>query len=366
MWAAAALAQAYPNDVSYAGLAQWQDGCDPYGKTECLPVKDASGRVMGDQRAFDGLAEELGVILAPRDVGPASTGGQSGFDLAVEITGHRINNRHDYWARSLERSARSDSRDVVYPAMGTMQAWLKKGLPYSFQVAAGGTYLLESRIMAVGVQGKWTLNEGFFWFPDVALTAGANKTLCLGLPSSIPLGDERANGTTKNSCANDLDMFTVTAGAVVSKTFAVLGTFTVSPYAGWQKIFVHSFSPFVDGDPTSNDRTGETFKFRDYKVWGDFVGQECGEADVPTARCFTDAQGAPQLLNLVSHRNKLYAGLRVNFSIMEATLQGEMTHIRGTAWDVGTLAFAGDTLRLDGLGMPDLHLGATFRLGLIF
>ncbi len=365
--AAAPAARAYPNDVDFSGLARWQDGCDPFGKTPCEPLRDGA-RTLPDQKAFDGIVEELGVVMAPRDVGPASTGGQSGFGAAVEVSVHRINNQHNYWARSLERSARKDNQDAVYPAMGTTQVWLKKGLPYSFQVAAGGTYLLESRVMALGAQGKWTLNEGFFWLPDVALTLGANKTVCLGLPSLPPTSDgERTAGTAATSCANDLDLFTVTAGAVVSKTFALLGMVTVTPYAGWQKVFVHAFSPYVDQDETTNDRTGETFRFRDYKVWGDFVGQDCGEAGSTTQDCFLErGTNMPQILNVIGRRNKLYAGVRVNFSILEATLQAEATHIRGTRWDIGSPSFVGQNARLTGVVTPDWHMGGTFRVGLLF
>ncbi|MBI5494246.1 MAG: hypothetical protein HY904_04410 [Deltaproteobacteria bacterium] len=360
------LAGAYPNDVDYSGLIQWEGGCDPYGKDTCNPVKDGNN-VIPDQRGFDGLAEEMGVLLAPRDVGPASTGGQAGFDLAAEVSIHTINNRHNYWAHSLERSARADKPDVVWPGMGSAQVWLKKGLPYSFQVAGGFTQLFETRIMALGLQGKWTLNEGFFWFPDLALTVGASKSLCLGLPSIPPTTDsERSAGTTRNSCSNDLDLFTVTTGAVVSKTFSLLGMLTVSPYAGWQKIFVHSFSPFIDRDETTNDRAGETFRFRDYKIWGDVVGQECGEADVSVSRCLTETDGTPQVANLFLHRNKLYAGLRFHLSLLEATLQGEVTHVRGLGWSLENLSFYPESVRLSGVGMPDLQMSATARVGFLF
>ena len=364
-----AAAGAYPNDIDFSGLAKWQNGCDPFGKEDDCQLERNGTAAVPDQRAFDGLMEELAAVMAPRWAGPAKTSGQAGFNVVAEITAHRINNHHSYWGRALERSARKKDRDVVLPVMGTMQGWVGKGLPYGIEVAAGGTYLMESRIAALGVQGRWALNEGFFWLPDFAITGGANRVLCLGLPSQPPLTErERTLGTTKTSCTNDLTMFTLTTGAVVSKTFSLLGMVTLTPFAGWQKVFLHASGPTVDTDESSNDTNlvGEKFRFRDYKMWGDFVGQDCGEADATAQDCITDHTGTPQLANLVLRRNKLYGGVRVHFSVLEATLQTELTHIRGTQWDLTGVTFDGSTGGLRGVTTPDLQLAATFRLGFLF
>ncbi|MEW5849034.1 MAG: hypothetical protein AB2A00_09470 [Myxococcota bacterium] len=370
-------ASAFSNDVDMSGLAKWEGNCDPFGKADCQPAKkaDAGGtqRVQADQEAFDGLVEELAVVMAPRDVDSARTPGQAGFDVGLDVTLHHINNHHDYWARSLERSARKGPKDLVYPYMGTAQATLKKGLPYSLEIGAGLTYLMESRIFGMGVLGKWTLNEGFFWLPDIALTGSASHVLCVGLPTTPPTGN--STYTTLTSCGTDLNMITASGGLVISKSFAFLGMFTLTPYAGWQKVFVHAFGPVVDSDESNNDRTGDTFQFRDYKMWGDFVGQRCGEADAEVTDCFLDKDGTPQLANLFTHRNKLYAGLRFHFSVLQALLQTEVTHVRGTRFDV-----ASPTLRssnsgisdvivpdaLQGVTTPDLQYAATLRVGLLF
>jgi len=368
-------AHAYPNDLDFSGLVKWDGDCDPYGDNgaQCVPARDSENRVLPDQRAYDNLVEEMGVLMAPRDVGLAKTPGQAGFDVGAEVSIHKFNNQNNYWARSMEKAARRNG-DAVFPQLGTLQVWLKKGLPYSLEIQGGGTYLIESRYFAVGAMGKWTLNEGFFWFPDLALTAGANRVLCVGMPSSplAPNDPEPAQrGTALNSCPADLNLFTATVGAVISKSFSLLGMFNVSPYAGWQKIFVHSFGPRVRLDERSNDldSPNDSVRFRDYKIWGDLVGQDCGEADVSAESCFLDRTGTqpvPQLARLLTHRNKLYAGLKAQFWILQAMAQGELTHIRGTEWNLSSPRFTPTTLRLAGVATPDFQLAATLRLGFYF
>jgi hypothetical protein len=364
----APAAWAYPNDLDYSGLVKTQGDCDPFStKGECEPLKNGD-KVVPDQRGYDGLVEELGTIMAPRWVGAAGTPGQAGFDLGAEVTVHKFNNQHSYWSRALERSAvQKANRDFVYPVMGTAQLWLRKGLPYGLEGALGGTYLLESRMFALGAQGRWALSEGFFWLPDFALTGGINRVLCVGLPSQPPLNaTDSANGTVRQACGTDPGIWTAALGATVGKTFSLLGMVTVSPFVGWQKIFVHASSPYVDQDETTNDRTGEAFRFRDYKVWGDLVGQDCGEAETTVQDCITASDGSPQLANLFLRRNKLYAGLRARFAVLEATVQGELTHVRGTEWAVDGVAVDGEVARLRGVKMPDLQYAATFRVGLLF
>lgn len=367
---------AYPNDLDLSGLVQWEGNCGQSGKnpdgSACTPRRDAQGRVVPDQRGFDGLVEEMAVLMAPRDVGLARTPGQAGFDVGVEASLHKFNNQNDYWARTMEKSARKNG-DAVFPQLGTLQLWVKKGLPYSLEIMGGATYLIESRYVGIGGMGKWTLNEGFFWFPDVALTAGANRILCMGLPSSPVQANsaDTTNGTALNTCPSDLNMFTATVGAVVSKSFSLLGMFNISPYAGWQKIFVHAFSPRLRVDERRNDQDlpADSFRFRDYKMWGDFVGQDCGEQDVTPESCVLDRSGStavPQLARLFTHRNKLYAGLKIQFYILQIMAQGELTHVRGTEWNLSSPRFTPESLRLAGVTTPDFQLAGTVRLGFYF
>jgi hypothetical protein len=362
---------AYSNDIDMSGLAKWQGDCDPFGSRACQPVREpGSNQVVADQDAFDGLVQEMGVVLAPRDFGVAKTPGQAGMDVTLDLAVHRINNHHSYWGRTLERSARKSRRETVLPVMETGQFWVKKGLPYSLEFGVGGMSLLESRIVALGAMGKWTLNEGWFWLPDVSLTTSANRTLCLDLPSAPPMNStESAAGTTWTSCNSDLDLLMATAGANISKTFAFLGSFTLTPFAGYQKVFVHAFAPVIDRDESNNDRVGDTFTFRDYRMWGDFVGQECGESGTDITDCFIEKKNTvplPQFYNLLTHRNKLYAGLRLQFWALQASLLGEVTHVRGTRVVVQDPTVAPDYMGFKGINLPDFQLAGTLRVGIVF
>ena len=55
--------------------------------------------------------------------------------------------------------------------------------------------------------------------------------------------------------SRDLDMFTVTLDFWLSKQFPVIGTFTITPYAGYSLVYVRATSQVLD--PTPKSFTGQ-------------------------------------------------------------------------------------------------------------
>ena len=56
--------------------------------------------VQKNEVAFENLVRDIGIGLAPKFMGPASTLGALGFDVAYEIGFTDINESEDYWTKA--------------------------------------------------------------------------------------------------------------------------------------------------------------------------------------------------------------------------------------------------------------------------
>jgi len=220
---------AAPNDVLLTGLVER----DAAGNPVRNPSTDL---VMGDQEAFKGLTTELGFVFSPHALSPAETTGHAGFDIGVDYTLHFIQTQNEYWSTATERGRQGK---VVPPVLQTIGVRARKGLPFSIEVGAGGKYLFESHMYALGADLKWALNEGFIWFPDFALTAGVNRLI----------GNKH------------VDLTVATAGAQLSKTFGLFGMMRIAPFLGYNYVMINAASSVVDPNPADASDIGGNFTF---------------------------------------------------------------------------------------------------------
>lgn len=233
--AIAGSAQAAPNDIVLNGL---------YKHDSNGPIRNNStDLVVGDQDAFKGLTTELGLMFAPRPLAPAETPGHAGFDLGLDYTLNFIHSKNAYWADTTERGLITRS---MPPVLHTLGLRARKGLPFSFEIGAGGSYLFESHMYAVGADIKWALNEGFVWLPDLALDAGVNRLL----------GNDQ------------IDLTMASFGAMLSKTFGLFGVMRLSPYLGYNYVMINAASAVIDPDPSSADDIGGNFAFEQISLLG--------------------------------------------------------------------------------------------------
>jgi len=199
-------------------------------------VEDDGGMpvdAVGSNLEFRGLASELGVVMAPRLLTPSDTLGFGGFQFTADLAFTTIDNRASYWR------ARASSRHPTDPAgthgksvMPTAGFFVRKGiwLPLpSFEFGAGAVHLLDSSIWAAQGYVKFAMHEGFHDLP---------------LPSaSVRGGASRVMGT------DQLDLTVASLDVSVSKDLGVLGTYTVSPYAGWNLLWIVPRSEVLDKTP---------------------------------------------------------------------------------------------------------------------
>lgn len=126
-------------------------------------------------------------------------------------------------------------------------AHVRKGLPWSFEVGARAAWIEKSRMGAGTLELKWALNEGFTYLPDIGVRGNVTKLI---------------NGRDFDLTAGGLDIG-------LGKQFAIGGMVTITPYVGWNLLFVGASSGNVDFRPTrtlaESDSAGE--QYRDFYVF---------------------------------------------------------------------------------------------------
>lgn len=199
-------------------------------------------RCFADNTLFANLVNELGGVLAPSLLAPASTIGYNRVYLAYEHGITNINSNPtglSYWHRGTEGvpgSTRGDGtervRSRVADVLFVSRLHMRHGLPYGFELGVQGSYVHDSGMVAMGLDIKWALKEGFRrgigYLPDIAVRGSVNTLV----------GNQQ------------LYLTIVGIDALISKPFTVTGSLTLTPYLGAQGLLVLGDSQVIDGTPT--------------------------------------------------------------------------------------------------------------------
>ncbi|MBW2737024.1 MAG: hypothetical protein JRH20_31965, partial [Deltaproteobacteria bacterium] len=226
---------------------------------------DTYGRVAQihpDVNAFRSLMSELGVMFAPNVLAPAETLGYNGFSIGVEMGWVTINPKKNanaddadlaqrYWraAESVSDTAFIDptftpeARDRIErelpPSLATtVSVMARKGFWFpvpSFELAAGVRHLINSSMWAGVVSAKLALHEGYQGLPLPALSVRGSVSRVFGTPGF-------------NLTVSGLDF-------AISKAFGVASTFNLTPYLGYQLLWIIADSGVIDATP-NQDATG--------------------------------------------------------------------------------------------------------------
>lgn len=169
-----------------------------------------------DLAAFDDYSAQLASAVAPRFLGPAGTLGYNGFEFSFAVGLSGIDKSMDYWDQ--DDSYLADHAEDPGSLFITNQIRLRKGLPYSFQVAGTVTTLYNSSIWHIGLEIGWSIVEGMKYAPDLAVVGSIGTML----------------GT------NDYLMLSVNPAVLLSKSFGVAGMFSLAPYLGYNLLYVNA------------------------------------------------------------------------------------------------------------------------------
>ncbi|MFN7135211.1 MAG: hypothetical protein ACK4N5_24260 [Myxococcales bacterium] len=171
---------------------------------------------------FRTFANQLGVALSSWNLAPPETLGHSGFNFAFEYAVANVDPRPEIWPR---QTPGRPTDLLLMPA-----AHVRKGLPFSFEIGGRLTYLQYSRMTSAMIEGKWALHEGkaiHFAVPDLSVRGYGNRLIG----------------------ARDFNLTTAGLDFGLGYQIPVGGMLTITPYAGYNLIYVNATSNVIDFDP---------------------------------------------------------------------------------------------------------------------
>jgi hypothetical protein len=187
---------------------------------------------------------------------------------------------------------------------------IRKGLPFSFEVGTRLTWINTSRMGAGTLELKWSVNEGFAVLPDIGIKGSVTR-----------LFNNR-----------DFDLTVAGLDIGIGKRFAIGGMLTLTPYIGWNLLWVSAVSNTVDFQPSRSSQQAQAS---------------------PTAQLDNTGVFDEVTLGANSH-NRFYGGLRFIGGVVQ--LGAELSYS-----NLGSFTDAGGTV----VQMPSL-LSINFMAGLDF
>jgi len=200
-----------------------------------------------DNAAFQNFVSELGFAIAPTAFHPARTTGFGGFNFSFEASYTKINqdaadvNGTQYWHAGTQGaqnpntgngSATNTAPDSIIQVY-SMKA--RKGLPLGFEITGDLSYIANTVMWTAGADIRWALMEGFrtgwpAYLPDVSVGGGV-RTL---------------TGTSQFS------LTTVGIDAQISKPITLADTSVITPYVGYQRLYIFGHSSTVSLAPNTD------------------------------------------------------------------------------------------------------------------
>jgi hypothetical protein len=246
----AVTALADPNDFHLYKLGQ--PGCDPTNpgdRVRCDKSANAKFRV---------FAREFGAALSSVNLMPPESLGHAGFYFGAELSVVDLKSGTDF--------VMPTANDWSNGALLIPSVHVRKGLPFSFELGARTAWIEKSRMGAGTIEVKWSVNEGFAYLPDIGVRGYGVRLF------------------------NTRDFGLTTAGldVGVGKQFAIGGMITLTPYVGWNLVWVSASSNNVDFKPERSKEDAE----------------KTGAAQLTNTTVFDEVK-----LGANSH-NRFYGGLR--------------------------------------------------------
>lgn len=195
------------------------------------------GECRPDSKAFKRLVNEWGFALAPAAMYPARTTGFGGFEVTLQAAYTKINHNAEYWTLGTEGERDSSTGQAALygspPSVISLYSLnIRKNFGFGFEALANVGYVPNSSIINGGADIRVSLLEGFRksiggFFPDVA--AGGGIRTITGV--------------------SQMQLTTVTAEARASKPFPFAGSQAITPYIGYQYLWIFGRSGLIDLTP---------------------------------------------------------------------------------------------------------------------
>ncbi|MBX5483398.1 MAG: hypothetical protein IRZ16_16375 [Myxococcaceae bacterium] len=202
---------------------------DPYDfRVYKLQNPSTNARANAQFRAF---TREFAAALTSVNLSPPETLGHAAFAINAELSVVQFD--QDVVQFPTERFVAPDPADPSSGRTGFDGALLipslhvRKGLPWSFELGLRAAWIEKSRMAAGTGEVKWAINEGFTYLPDLGVRGYVTRLF-----------------NTK-----DFDLTAAGLDIGLGKQFAIGGMVTLTPYVGWNLVWVAASSNSVDFNP---------------------------------------------------------------------------------------------------------------------
>ena len=226
---------------------------NPVAVGKLIVAKQPVPACLPNNAAFQNLVSELGFAIAPTAFHPARTTGFGGFVFSIEASYTKINQDAttpgpasqgggvQYWHLGTQgsvdpntgrQSIENNSPDSVIQVY-SLKA--RKGLPFGFEITGDVSYIANTVMWTAGADIRWSLLEGF-------------RT---GWPSYLP--DVSVGGGVRSlTGASKFSLTTVGIDAQISKPITLADTSVLTPYLGYQRLYIFGDSSTVDLTPNTD------------------------------------------------------------------------------------------------------------------
>lgn len=201
------------------------------GPPETVTVDGVNGQTRTRERdpfaqeRFARFATELALAIAPNPAAPMHSLGSADFDISFTADiafVHPSQMFSDGQVRSVWPTIGAAPQALFLPTLR-----LRKGLPFSFEVGTDLSYLAGTTMAATGANVKWSLFEGFTYWPTVGIR-GFGSVLVNSGPLLIIVGGWDVGGDYR---------------------FPVFGDAELTLYGGYQRIGVNASTGNIDFIP---------------------------------------------------------------------------------------------------------------------
>lgn len=214
---------------SAAGV--YQPGADAAAPAVCQP----------DNLRFKKFVNQLGFAFAPSAMHSARTTGYGGFDVGIEGTYTKISNSKEYWKLGTQGSGdpstnlasiRNNSPDSVLQLYSVR---VRKGFGFGLEVSGMVGFMPKTSLLGGGADVRLSLLEGF-------------RRGLLGILPDVAVG----GGVRTITGTPELQLTVASVDAQISKPLPIQDSSVLTPWIGYQHIWIFGDSGIVDLTPGTN------------------------------------------------------------------------------------------------------------------
>jgi len=191
-----------------------------------------------DQASFVKLVNQFGFALAPTAMHSARTTGFGGFNLSLEANYSTISGSREYWKRGTEgpvnpnTNAFSDRNTSPPSLLQNYSLKFRKGFGFGLEITGVVGIVPQTSIINGGADVRLSLLEGFRtgipgYLPDIAVGSGV-RTI---------------TGT------SEFQLTVMGLDGQISKPFAIAASSVITPWVGYQYLFIWGDSGSIDLTP---------------------------------------------------------------------------------------------------------------------